>query len=204
MQYDYSDAPPPRGPELIPPGTIATVVVHIRPGGVGEDELLKRSSKGDCEMLDLELVLVDGDHARRKFWQNQIINGSTPEQQDMAERHRHLRKQFLQSARNIMPNDTSPQARAAYLADLKDFEGMMFMVKIGIEKAKPRNDGSGENYPDKNIIAAVITPDKKEYHPIMQTPPFNGGGASGGTSVSPAGSPSAPTNPPIEPPSWAR
>ena len=65
MQYDYSDAPPPRGPELIPLGTIATVVVHIRPGGVGEDGLLKRSSKGDCEMLDLEFVLVDGDYARR-------------------------------------------------------------------------------------------------------------------------------------------
>jgi hypothetical protein len=51
MPYDYTDAPPPRDIELIPHGTIATVVLHIRAGNVGEDGKLKRSAKGDCEML---------------------------------------------------------------------------------------------------------------------------------------------------------
>jgi hypothetical protein len=133
--YDYSAAPPPRGFELIPHGTIATVVLHIRPGGLGEDGLLKRSQEGGCDMLDIEYVIVDGPYARRKVWQYQIINGTTDGQKDMAETHRGLRKQILQSARNIMPNDTSPQARAAYLADLKDFDGLMCMVKIGSKRA---------------------------------------------------------------------
>jgi len=202
MPYDYSDAPPPRGFDLIPHGTIAIVVLHIRPGGVGEDGLLKRSEDGTCEMLDLECTVVDGPYARRKVWQNQIINGTTDGQKDMAETHRGLRKQILQSARNIMPNDTSPQARAAYLADLKGFDGLMCMVKIGIEKGKPRKDGSG-SYDDKNIIAAVITPDKKEHRPIVQAPPFNGGGSS----VAQATPPSAvPPNaaPPIQRPDWSK
>jgi hypothetical protein len=144
MPYDYSTAPPPRDSDLIPHGTIATVVIHIRPGGAGEDDLLKRSKNGDCEMLDIEYVVVDRSFARRKFWENQIIVGTTPGQKDMAETYRGTRKAILQSARGIKEGDQSPQARAAYMADLKDFDGLMFIAKIGVEKGKPKNDGSGE------------------------------------------------------------
>ena len=41
MAYDYSDAPPPQF-EVIPHGTTASCVLHIRPGNVGEDGLLTR------------------------------------------------------------------------------------------------------------------------------------------------------------------
>jgi hypothetical protein len=204
MPYDYSSAPPPRDLDLIPHGTVATVVIHIRPGGAGEDGLLKRSKTGDCEMLDIEYVVVDGPHARRKFWENQIIVGTTSGQKDMAETYRGTRKAILQSARGIKDGDQSPQARAAYMADLKDFDGLMFIAKIGVEKGKPRNDGSGENYADKNTLAAVITPDKAGWHAVTQAPPFNGsGGGNGG--AAPPGSPPPPAgNPPITPPDWAR
>ena len=69
MPYDYTDAPPPRDMELIPHGTIATLVLHIRPGGVGEDGMLKRSKAGDAEMLDIEFIVADGPHKDRKFWE---------------------------------------------------------------------------------------------------------------------------------------
>ena len=85
MPHDYSSAPPPRDLDLIPHGTVATVVIHIRPGGAGEDGLLKRSKNGDCEMLDIEYVVIDGPYARRKFWENQIIIGTTSGQKDMGE-----------------------------------------------------------------------------------------------------------------------
>ena len=69
MTYDYSAIPPSRDPlELIPADTIASVQLRIRPGGVGEDNLLKRSKDGGCEMLDVEYVVVDGPFAKRKFW----------------------------------------------------------------------------------------------------------------------------------------
>jgi len=209
MRYDYSTAPPPRDLDLIPHGSIATVVIHIRPGGAGEDGLLKRSKNGDCEMLDIEYVVVDGPYARRKFWKNQIIVGTTSGQKDMAETYRRTRKAILQSA-PIKEGDQSPQARAAYMADLKDFDGLMFIAKIGVEKGKPKNDGSGENYADKNVLAAVITPDKADWHPVTQAPPFNGGGGNSNAAAAAAapGSPSSPgappSNPPITPPDWAR
>jgi hypothetical protein len=114
MPYDYSTAPPPRV-DLIPHGTIATVVIHIRPGNVGEAGLLKRSKNGDCEMLDIEYVVVDGPYARRKFWENQIIAGTTSGQKDMVETYCRTRKAILQSARGIKEGDQSPQARTAYM-----------------------------------------------------------------------------------------
>jgi hypothetical protein len=43
MPYDYSTAPPPRDFELVPAGTLASVLMRILPGGAGEDGLLKRS-----------------------------------------------------------------------------------------------------------------------------------------------------------------
>ena len=92
------------------------------------------------------------------------------------------------------------------MADLKDFDGLMFIAKIGVEKGKPKNDGSGENYADKNVLAAVITPDKAGWHPVTQAPPFDSGGGNGAAapgSSPPSGAPPS-GNPPITPPEWAR
>jgi hypothetical protein len=202
MPYDYTDAPPPRDIELVPHGTVATVTIKIRAGGAGEDGLPKRSRAGDCEMLDLELTVVDGPYSRRKFWENLVLVGTTKGQQEIAESNRGRLKTILDSARNIHPDDKSPQARAARTADLKDFDGLNFIAKIGVEKGKPKNDGSGDNYSDKNILAAVITPDRKEWHPVEQAPPFNGGGGPSGPSSSGGAVPNS-SAPPITKPVWA-
>ena len=60
---------------------------------------------------------------------------------------------------------------------------MRCMVKIGIEKGGPKKDGSGD-WPDKNTIAAIITPDKREWHAVNQPPPSaNGSGGAAPTSA---------------------
>jgi hypothetical protein len=199
MPYDYSSAPPPRDFDLIPAGTIASVQMHIRPGGAGEDNMLKRSAKGDCEMLDCEFVLVDGPYSRRKFWMNLILAGTTAGHAEAADISRGLLRNILESARNIRPNDMSDEARKRRTADLKDFNGIICIVKTGIEKGKPKNDGSGENWPDKNIIVAVITPDRKEWHPVEQPPPFDTGGAGGAAPPSSSAPPAAD----VKKPDWA-
>jgi len=196
MPYDYSDAPPARDLELIPHGTTATLVLHPRPGGVGEDGMLKRTRAGDAEMLDCELVVADGPHAKRKFWERWILSGTTAGQAQAAEIARSTLKAILDSALGLRPDDLSPQARTARTVSLKQFEGLSFIGRIGIEKGRPRNDGSGENWPDKNVLAAVITPDKRDWHPVEQPPPFNGGG--GGAQAAPAE-----TAAPIARPGWA-
>jgi len=66
MPFDYSQTADPKDfSQPIPDGTLATVLMRIRPGGVGEGNLLKRTTSGEAEMLDCEFVLVDGEHAKR-------------------------------------------------------------------------------------------------------------------------------------------
>ena len=203
MLFDYSQAPDPRDfSELIPHGTIATVQMRIRPGNAGPNGLYKRTAKGDAEMLDCEFVVLDGPYAKRKVYDTFLLVGTTPGQQEMVLTNRGRLKKILESARGIKPDDMSPQARAARTASVKDFDNLTFIAKIGIEKGKPRKEGG--NYDDRNIIAAVITPDQADYRPVVQTPPFNGGGAGGGATPPAPSGPSSPSDPPIEPPPWAR
>jgi len=195
MLYDYTDAPAPSF-DLIPDGTVATVSTHIRPGGVGEDGMLKRSKAGDAEMLELEFTLLDGTYKGRKFWNNLLLVGTTDGQKKMAASNIGVLKAIIDSALGLMPNDVSAEARAARTVSIKQFEGMNFIAKIGVEKGGPKNDGSG-NYPDKNVLASVITKDKTGWHAVEQSPPFNGGGGASSST------PSTPTAPPVERPGWA-
>ena len=200
MPYDYSDAPPPRNLELIPHGTIATVVMHIRAGNVGEGGLLKRSKDGLSEMLDVEFTVFDKPYKGRKFWEYWILAGTTDGHARSVEINRGTLKAILDSALGLNPDDKSLEARKARTVGLEQFEGMTFIAKVGIEKGKAKNDGSGENWPDKNILAGVITPDRKDWHPVEQPPPFNSGGAGAA-----AAAPSAPAAAaaPVARPSWA-
>lgn len=192
MPFDYSDAPPPQF-DLIPDGTIATVCAHIRAGSVGEDGMLTRSKTGDCEMLNLEFAVVDGEHKGRKFWQYLVLNGTTDGQRKAALISLGTLKAIIDSAKGLDPKDVSPEARAARTVSVREFDGMSFVAKIGTEQGGPKPDGSG-NYQDKNVLAGVITKDKKEWHPVEQPPPFNGGGG-----TAPSTSAAA-----VERPNWAR
>jgi hypothetical protein len=203
MPFDYSQTSDPRDySELIPHNTLASVLMRIRPGGVGEDGLLKRTSKGDAEMLDCEFVVVDGPYTKRKFWDTFILEGTTPGQQEMILTNRGRLKKILESARGIKAGNTSEQELAKYKADLKDFDNIAFIAKIGLRKGEPKNDGSGEKWTDKNYLAAAIGPDHKEWHPIEQPPPFNSGSA-GAAATPPASAPAAGSTP-IAPPAWSR
>jgi hypothetical protein len=125
-------------------------------------------------MLSCEFVVADGPHKGRKFWERWILEGTTAGHAKSANINRGTLKAILDSALGLKPDDVSPQARAARTVSHKQFEGVTFIAKIGIEQGKAKNDGSG-NWPDKNILAGVITPDRKDWHSVEQPPPFNGG-----------------------------
>jgi hypothetical protein len=146
-------------------------------------------------MLAIELTVVNGPHVKRKFWENLILAGSNDGHARASEVSRGTIRAIIESAKGIKPHDVSPQARQARTVELKDIDGMTFVAKIGVEKGGPRNDGGG-NYSDKNILAAVVTPEKKEWHPVEQRPPFDSG--SGGS-----GGPTPPPSTPIARPAWA-
>jgi hypothetical protein len=170
MPYDYSTAPEQRGIELIPDGTVATLQLTIRPGGAGEGGLLKRSKDGACEMLDLEFVVVDGPQVKRKLWEHMVISGTTDGHGKAAEISRGRLRAIIESARGIKPSDLGAEARKARTVELGDLDGLRFIAKIGVEKGRPKNDGTGENYPDRNTIAMVVTPDRGDWRAVEQTP----------------------------------
>jgi hypothetical protein len=201
MPYDYSDAPPPRDFDLIPSNTVASLSLHILGGGAGEDGMLKRSKDGRCEMLALEFALLDTEFAKRKFWENWIVEG-TDHAKAIEISHSRI-KAVLDSALGLDPKDVSPQARAARTKSYKELEGLIFIGKIGIEKGMPKNDGSSDNWPDKNAVAAIITPDRREWHPVVQPPRFNGGGPTTSASNEPSGAAPPTSTPPITRPGWA-
>jgi hypothetical protein len=148
-------------------------------------------------MLDLEFIVVDGPYARRKFWEYLTLEGPTDGHAKAAEISRSVLRTIVESARGIKPDDVSPQARTARTVSLKDFDNLIFIAKIGVEKGKPNKDRPGENYADKNNLISAVTCDKKEWHPVEQPPPFNSGG-SAPSSAAPASS-----APPMARPGWA-
>ena len=189
MPFDYSQTDDPRDfSELIPHNTIATTQMRIRPGNAGPDGLYKRTARGDAEMLDCEFVVLDGPFAKRKFWDNFMLAGTTDGQKEMVLTNRGRLKKILESARGIKKGDTSEQNLALYRAEDKDFNNIIFVARIGVKKGEPKNDGSGTSWSDKNYLLAAITPDQKDWHPVEQPPPFNGGGATAPTGAAPAGS----------------
>jgi hypothetical protein len=181
--------------------------MRIRPGNAGPDGLYKRTAKGDGEMLDCEFVVVEGDYAKKRFWDNFLLVGTTAGQQEMILTNRGRLKKILESARGIKKGDTSEQELAKYKAEDKDFDGLVFIAKIGLRKGEEKKDSSGnptgEKWSDKNYLAGAIGLESKDWHPIEQPPPFNGGGAAATPSTATPAQPT-PGSTPITPPKWAQ
>jgi hypothetical protein len=149
---------------LTPAGTIAKAIMNIRSGGYAEDPYLTKSSHSGAIYLHVEFVIVGGPFSRRKIFQNIGIAGVVKEGESdvFGARGRSLLRSIIESAKNISPKDTSPEAQEARkINGFADLNGIICVVKIGVDK-----DKSGQ-YDDKNVVFAAITPDKKEYTQFM-------------------------------------
>src|SRR5262249_2912998 len=149
MPFDYTDAPPPSF-DLIP-DTIATVSAHIRPGGVGEDGMLKRTANGEGEMLDFEFTVLDGPYKDRKFWHNLLYAGTTDGQKKSADTNLGVLKAVLDSGLGLMPNDVSAEARAARYVSVKVVRWQELHRQDRPGEGRPQQEGrrelSGQEHP---------------------------------------------------------
>lgn len=162
MVYDFNGAETQRENSLIPDGTIAVVHLTIRPGNAGEGGWLKRSKAGDSQSLDCEFTVVEGQYAKRKFWSLFTVEGTTDGHAKAAEISASRLRGVLESARGIRPDDESEAAKnSRRVQSWGDFDGLRFIAKIGIEKGT-------NGYKDKNTLASVITPDKKDWVKVEQ------------------------------------
>lgn len=192
---DFNNASEQREGGLIPPETIATVHMTVRPGNAGEGGWLKRSKDGSSMGIDAEFTVVDGAYAKRKFWKLFTMEGATENHQKAGDISASQLRAILESARGVRPDDESENAKAARrVASLADFNGIRFIAKIGIEKGK-------DGYKDKNALDAAITPDRKTWHKVEQVAQSNQTGfVQAGT---PAANVVAKAATPAGKPSWA-
>ena len=122
MSYDLNDAQPQMAPigELIPDGTFAKVRLTVRPGGVDgatpmDAKLLKASQSSDAKMLDCEFTILEGPHARRKFWQSFTVAGGKLDEKGQSIGWKISKSTFramVDSALGLDPRDESPDAKA--------------------------------------------------------------------------------------------
>jgi hypothetical protein len=162
MALDFNSAPEQRSGELIPENTVAPVHLTIRPGNAGEGGWLRRSKDGGAFMLDCEFTVIEGPHAKRKFWGLFVTDGTTEGHRKATEISSTRIRAILESVRGVRPDDDTPQAKTArQLGDFGELDGMRFIAKIGIEAGK-------DGYKDKNTLVEVITPDKRQWVKLEQ------------------------------------
>lgn len=161
---DFNDAGQQQAGELIPAGTIAKVVITIRPGSAGQGGWLTRSNTSDVEYLNCEFTVLEGSFARRKFWQNMTVSGGKVDERGQSKAWGITKaslRAMLDSAFGLDPDDDTPAAKQKRVTqDWGAFNGLQFVAKIGIEKGK-------DGYSDKNRLQFVLTRKNQEYAAVM-------------------------------------
>jgi hypothetical protein len=204
---DFNDAEAQHGAfDLIPKGTIVPLRMSIKPGGHDDhsqgwtEGYATQSFDTGAVYLACEFVVTAGPFAKRKMWSN--IGLRSPKGPTWGQMGRSFIRAALNSARNVNPQDNSPQASAARrINSFADLDGIEFIARVDVEK-----DSKDE---DRNVVKLAIEPDHKDYAALMGGVPkgATGGGNSGAPSqaapafATPARSAQAPVS---GKPAWAQ
>ena len=199
---DFNDAEDQREFALIPPKTLAKVIMSIRPGGYDDASqgwtggYATRSDKSGAVYLNAKFTILEGPFSKRVVFG--MIGLQSPKGPEWTNMGRSFLRAILNSARGIHPADQTPQAQTARrIRGFADLDGIEFVVRIDVEK-----DQNGE---DKNVVKAAIQPDSKEYAALMgavsRAPVPSGGFSSSApaANAAPAVAPAVATRP-----AWAQ
>lgn len=203
---DFNDAEAQQsGLNLIPKGTLAPVRMNLKPGGHYDasqgwsDGYPTQSSNTGAVYLAAEFVITGGEYAKRKLWSN--IGLYSPKGTTWSQMGRSFVRAALNSARNVLPQDNSPQGAAARrIQGFADLDGLEFVVRVDIEK-----DERGD---DRNVVKTAIEPDHPDYARIRGVPsklPANTAApANLPPTVAPAPAPTPQRAPMSGKPAWAQ
>ena len=202
---DFNDAESQQSSfDLIQKGTIVPVRMTIKPGGYDDPTqgwgggYATESFDTGSIYLAAEFVVTGGDHAKRKLWSN--IGLHSKKGTTLGQMGRSFIRAALNSARNVHPQDNSPQAAAARrIQGFHELDGLEFLARVDIEK-----DSKGQ---DRNVIKVAVEPNHPEYAKLMGVPSkASGGGNSGAPAqAAPANQAPIPQRAPVTgKPSWAQ
>lgn len=177
MPLNLNDATEQRQEGVIPDGTFAKFIMQIGPGGasipgmdVADEKLFTQSRSSDVIMLACEFVVLEGPHARRKVFQSLTVSGGKLDEKGQSKGWlitKSFIRAMIESATGTDPKDESSAAQAKrMLPCFSALRGIEFVGKIGIE-AGGADDHGGE-YPDKNRITHIVTPDEPEWGALMK------------------------------------
>jgi hypothetical protein len=143
--------------DLVPDNTVAPVIMSMRG--------LKPTKDKTGQMLDCEFTITAGPFARRKFWANMMVSGSTDGQKMAVNITLSRLRAMLESAYGVLPADESETAKAARrLSDWDDLQALEFVARIGVEK------GTGD-YKDKNSLKGAVTAEDADYNGFVPKKP---------------------------------
>lgn len=165
---DFNDAEQQQGFDLIPKGTTVKVRMTIKPGGHDDPAqgwtggYATESFETGSVYLACEFVVLEGPFAKRKMWSN--IGLQSRKGPAWGQMGRSLIRGLLNSARNVHPQDNSPQAASARrIQGFHELDGIEFLARVDVEK-----DAKGE---DRNVVKLAVEPDHKDYAPLMGVAP---------------------------------
>ena len=161
---DFNDAEA-QSSGIIPDGEVVVVKQAIKPGNYDDPEqgwdggYATASNTSNSIYLACNYTVVEGDYKGRKIYSN--IGLYSPKSSAWADMGRSFIRAALNSARGIMPDDTSPRAQSGRkIRGFADLDGLVFVARVGIE---PDNKGG-----QRNTIKRAIEPDHEEYIPIKK------------------------------------
>nr|WP_281722608.1 hypothetical protein [Nitrosomonas nitrosa] len=203
---DFNDAEAQQsGFDFIPKGTLVPVRMTIKPGSYDDPTqgwtggYATESFETGSVYLACEFIVLEGPYAKRKLWSN--IGLHSRKGPTWGQMGRSFIRAALNSARNVHPQDNSPQAATARRIDgFHELDGLEFLARVDIEK-----DAKGE---DRNVVKHAIEPDHPDYAKLMSVPPkSNTGGVNSSTPAQAASaypSSSAQRPPATGKPAWAQ
>jgi hypothetical protein len=164
--FDFNDAGEQRSFDTIPSGTICDLQLTIKPGGGSDDGWLRPAKDGASEGVDCEFTVINGNFANRKIWGLYTIKGTAPKHAEAGVISRKLFCAIVECARGIRPDDKTSEAakKGRHVNGWGELDGLRFTARIGLRPPK-------DNYPAKNTILEIITPDRRDWRQIEQLPP---------------------------------
>jgi hypothetical protein len=154
----------------IPPG-IYRVKAKLKPGGVGEEEVLRLAKNLRTQMLDLQLTVVGGKYGGCKVFELVTVFadlGNSPELAPIDERQADNYKRtvnmglaklrrMLESAHEIAHDDESKEAQGIRrFSSLRTFDNLEYWAYVDIK-------GASNGFRERNVVAHVLTPDMSDW-----------------------------------------
>ncbi len=166
---DFNDADAQQGAfDIIPKGITVPVRMTLKPGGHDDHNqgwsggYATESFDTGAVYLACEFVVTSGPFAKRKMWSN--IGLYSKKGPTWGQMGRSFIRAALNSARNVQPQDNSPQAASARrIESFADLDGLEFIARVDVEK-----DAKGA---DRNVVKQAVEPDHKDYASLMSATP---------------------------------